>query len=203
MKMKKTILLIGLTMATIAPSFGQGFLNFSWFGNGTQGIRIDAFSNPASQLPGWYVSGDYSVQAFMAAGAGQPQGSLVPIAAAKTVFIGGATTTAAGSPTTDGSGLWQGPVADTGLPTGAATIQVRAWYDPNHNTTFDQALALGLNSGRSSLLNITLVGNTDPTINSLDTVGMAPFTVGIIPEPSTLALAGLGAAALLFFRRRK
>ena len=141
----------------------------------------------------------------MAAGAGQSIGSLVPIAAAKAVFIGGATTTAAGAPNVDGSGLWQGPVTDTGLAQGAATIQVRAWYDPNHNTSFGQALAAGVNGGKSALYNITLVGNTDPTINSLDTVGMAPFNVGILscPEPSTFALAGLGAAALLFFRRRK
>jgi hypothetical protein len=37
----------------------------------------------------------------------------------------------------------------------------------------------------------------------LDTVGMAPFGIGFLPEPSTFALAGLGAAALLIFRRRK
>jgi len=30
-----------------------------------------------------------------------------------------------------------------------------------------------------------------------------PLLIGIVPEPSTLALAGLGAAALMIFRRRK
>jgi len=201
--MKKTILLIGLTMATIAPTFGQGFMNFSWFGNGTTGQQIAAPSNPSSQLPGWFLAGDYSVQAYMAAGAGQAEGSLLPIAGAKTVFIGGATTTAAGGPTSDGSGLWQGPVVDTGLALGAATIQVRAWYDPNHNTTFAQAVSAGLNAGSSAILNINLVDNTSPLVQSLDSVGMAPFTVSAVPEPGTFALAGLGAAALLIFRRRK
>jgi len=201
--MKKTILLIGLTMATIAPTFGQGFINFSWFGNGTQGIQIGSGSNPAAQLPGWYLSGDYSVQAYMATGSGAPLASLLPVAAAKTVFIGGTTTTAAGTPTSDGSGLWQGPVVDTGLALGAATIQVRAWYDPNHNTTFAQAVQAGVNTGSSAILNINLVDNTSPLVQSLDSVGMAPFTVSAVPEPGTFALAGLGAAALLIFRRRK
>jgi len=38
-----------------------------------------------------------------------------------------------------------------------------------------------------------------PPINT----GMAGFKLTAIPEPSTMALAGLGAAALLIFRRRK
>src|SRR5260221_14754130 len=88
-KMKKTILLIWITMANITPTFAQGYINFSWFGSGnpTAGVRIGSFSNPSSQLPGWYVSGDYSVEAWMAAGANQPFGSLVPIASTREEFF--------------------------------------------------------------------------------------------------------------------
>src|SRR5438876_5634264 len=198
--MKKTILLIGLTIASL-PMFAQGFLDFSWTAG--SGIRIGPFSNPSSQLPGWYLAGDYSVQAFMATGAGAAEISLVPIAATRTTFLGGATTTATGGPNTDGSGLWFAGAQDTGLPTGPATIEVRAWYDPNHNTRFDQAVALGVNYGMSFVYNINLVSTTDPTIQSLDSIHMAAFTVPTVPEPSTFALAGLGAAAMLIFRRRK
>lgn len=192
-------------MAAIAPTFAQGYINFSWFGSGnpTAGVTIVAPSNPSSQAAGWYVSGDYSVEAYMAAGAGAAEGSLVPIASTKTVFIGGATTSAAGSPGTDGSGLIQGPVADTGFAVGAATIQVRAWYDPGHNTTYAQAVAGGLNNGKSTLYTINSTGQTDPTVPSLDNINFAAFTVTSVPEPSTFALAGLGAAALVIFRRRK
>jgi len=203
--MKKSLLLIGFSMAAVVPTFAQGFINFSWFGSGnpTAGVQIGPASNPSSQLQGWYVAGDYSVEAYMAAGAGAPEGSLVPIASTKTVFIGGATTTAAGSPGVDGSGLIQGPVADTGLPIGTDTIQVRAWYDPNHNTTYNQAVAVGVNTGVSALYNITSTGQTDPTVPSLDTIGFAAFTIPQVPEPSTFAVAGLGAAVFVIFRRRK
>ena len=191
-------------MASLS-SFAQGFLNFSWFGSGnsTAGVRIAAPSNPSSQLPGWYVSGDYSVEAYMAFGTGQAEGSLVPIASTRTIFIGGATTTMNGSPATDGSGLIQGPIADSGLATGDASLQVRAWYDPNHNTTYDQANALGLNVGKSTIYTINLRGQTDPTVQTLDDISFQQFTVSSVPEPSTFALAGLGAAAMLIFRRRK
>ena len=43
------------------------------------------------------------------------------------------------------------------------------------------------------------------TPGSLSGLGTTPLTLnsgGVVPEPSTFALAGLGAAALLFFRRR-
>jgi len=188
-------------MAAVVPTFAQGFIDFSWTAG--SGIRIGTQSNPSSQQPGWFVAGDYSVQAFMATAAGVPEASLVPIAAARTTFLGGMTTSATGNPGADGSGLWFAGAQDTGLPTGPATIEVRAWYDPNHNTSFDQAFNLGLNTGKSAVLNITLTSSTDPTIQSLDSVGMAAFTVSSVPEPSTFALAGLGAAAMLIFRRRK
>jgi hypothetical protein len=205
-KMKKTILLIGLTMATIVPTFAQGYLDFSWTAG--SGIQIGSPSNPSSQQPGWYLGGDYSVQAYMAVGS-VGEGSLQPIAAAKTTFLGGATTVApsgsGGSPATDLAGLWFAGAQDTGLAIGADTIQVRVWYDPNHNSTYEAALAAGLNTGKSALLSITTVSSTDPTIKSLDSIGLQAFAVGaaVVPEPSTFALAGLGAAALLIFRRRK
>ena len=193
-------------MASLS-ALAQGFISMNWFGGGdpTVGIKIGSPSNPSSQLPGWFVSGDYSVEAYMASGTGVAESSLTPASNTKTTFIGGATSSASGSPATDGSGLFQAGAQDTGLPLGADTIQIRAWYDPNHNTSYEQALAAGLNTGKSAVLSINGVTSTDPTIQSLDDIHMAAFTVSasVVPEPSTFALAGLGAAAMLIFRRRK
>jgi len=53
-------------------------------------------------------------------------------------------------------------------------------------------------SGVFSIQNVGGVVNSPPNIT-----GMPSFSVYIVPEPATMALAGLGAAALLIFRRRK
>lgn len=54
--------------------------------------------------------------------------------------------------------------------------------------------------GASGPITITLGGGTLPPANL---EGLQAFTVSIIPEPSTIALAAIGGAALLFLRRRK
>lgn len=49
---------------------------------------------------------------------------------------------------------------------------------------------------------ISFTPNTTPSPNS-NLQGLAGFNLVPVPEPTTLALGGLGAAALLLFRRRK
>ena len=200
--MKKLFLLTGFSLATMAPAFAQGYINFTWI-NGT-GITIAAPSNPSTQLPGWFCGSDYTVQAYMATGAGQPESSLAPVGSCKTTFLGNATS-ASGGPEFNGEGLWASPAfSNTGYAVGVVdTIQIRAWYSGGGATTFQAALLAGVNVGKSSLYSITPKANTDPTALSMDDIGLQAFTVAsIIPEPSTFALAGLGAAALWIFRRR-
>ena len=55
--------------------------------------------------------------------------------------------------------------------------------------------------GSTSVFSIVLAANTNPI--QPDVHGMSALVLDPIPEPSTFALAGLGAAALLIFRRRK
>ncbi len=197
--MKKTLILTASIVALTVSSFAQGNFSMVYY-DGANGITIGSPASPAAT--GWYLSDDYSVEAYMAAGAGQSEGSLLPIAASLMAFIvpgpTAAITTAA-----DGGGQWYGSVVDTGLAIGTATIQLRAWYNGGSYATYDLALAGGVNVGKSSLYDIALKANTDPTVLDMNGIGMASFTVQAVPEPGTLVLAGLGLASLFIFRRRK
>jgi len=91
-----------------------------------------------------------------------------------------------------------------------------------------QMLYLVLNGANTSYLNATALGISDPFLNKVGssagdgnsdfvqsgdtdevtsgTTGPAQFfvdSVGTVPEPTTLALAGLGGLSMLFLRRRK
>jgi len=199
---KKLFLITAFTLATMASAFSQGYIDFTFLIG--PGITIAAPSNPSSQLPGWFCGSDYTVQAYMASGAGALEGSLTPVANLKTTFLGNVTS-AGGGPTFNGEGLWAGnPNTDSGYAAGAVdTIQVRAWYSGGGITTYEAAALVGVNHGKSSLYNITPVTFGTPDPPSMDTIGLQAFTVSvIIPEPSTFMLTGLAAAALWLFRRR-
>jgi hypothetical protein len=89
----------------------------------------------------------------------------------------------------------------TSMPAGAYTMMARAWFNGGQYANYDAAKAAGRNTGYS-IFNLTATAFPAGAPNTIFT----PFTVGsagTVPEPSTFALAGLGAAALLLFRRRK
>lgn len=119
----------------------------------------------------------------------------------------GATLTAQGSPTTFRTGAAAGfvnpaTVTLTGIAADAASavMQLRVW-DNTGGATYDTATV----KGASPVFVVNAIGGTlnpAPSLNALvsfNATGGGP----VIPEPSTFALAGLGAAALLIFRRRK
>jgi hypothetical protein len=64
------------------------------------------------------------------------------------------------------------------------------------------AWAFGLiAAGNSGPFNVSAIGGTQNSAPTL--TGLQSFNLYFIPEPTTFALAGLGASATLIFRRRK
>jgi len=203
--MKKLLLTLAVVAVSAVTVFSQGQVTFGNVASGN-GVTINAdpaFAAPGQGAPGAFVGATYSVQLLWA-----PQGTYADTAAFLAAVVGSSGSvafygTTGGGPGSDGAGLFDGGVvptpAGTTMPAGAYTMAARAWFNGGTFNTFDLARAGGANFGYSQLFNINAV--VFPATPATTT--FAPFTVGVVPEPSTFALAGLGAAALLLFRRRK
>lgn len=103
---------------------------------------------------------------------------------------------------TDGffGGYFIGPTLNIAsvAPGGQAQFIVRAW-DTSTGATWESATVRG-QSAPTDL--VTLGGAGVPPSTPAELLGLSSFNLTIVPEPTTFALAGLGAAALLIFRRR-
>jgi hypothetical protein len=176
--MKKTLVTMVAAVAFAAASYGQGTINFV----NTAGslIQIDGVNATAAQgvkieLLG-AAPGVTDAGLFQLAGAAANVG--VPLAGR---FSGGIRTI---------NGI---------APGGAASILVRAYVGESYETANVR--------GISSILSFASTGNplSEPpgTAAALVDGGFTGLNLTIVPEPSSMALAGLGAAALVFFRRRK
>lgn len=218
--MKKTIL-TALAMVCAAGAFAQGTVIF----NNRNGITTHVYSGGNSQIRGNSAADNPS-------GSTVYPGLLIGTAgglAAGTTFaslLGAAGTVPEGSPlllaasgggvTTFRTGAAAGNIVATtatfnnipkDAPTG--TFQMVAWDNSSglysNWTLASQAWQAGLiAAGSSALFTFNLIGgdvNTPPIWGNA--IGVSSFNIYTIPEPSTMALAGLGAAALVIFRRRK
>jgi hypothetical protein len=180
--MKKLILTVALGVAC-ASAFAQGQLNFSNFGSGANAPWFDAdgttkLAGAGFQADLWWAAGTVTDSSVLVA-LGQPANF-----ASSGYFLGGSRTI-------------------TGQ-TGTITGQVRVW-DTAHGSSWTQAsTAAGAHVGESALFQISL---TQPptTPNSLTGLNGQTLVLRVVnvPEPSTIALAGLGLAGLLVIRRRK
>jgi len=89
---------------------------------------------------------------------------------------------------------------------GVATLRLQIWFDGSSpNGLWPNYAAAALGGGQVHTVDfLQNTGNPPLTppgpLNGMPDVHLA---VSIVPEPSTLALAGLGLASLLVYRRRK
>jgi hypothetical protein len=208
--MKKIVTMAACAFWMSLSGYGQGFL---WFDNvtttpGPAPVTISALPgsfNPANGQPGSFVGSDYTASLYYLNGNVTDQavfdGSNPELFAPADIAFSG--TTGVGpdhGPDLDGAGLFAYGIVH--LPTtGIVTVQVRAWYNGRGlYTSYAQALAAGQDVGESNPVSLFLATGTafPPPLD-----GLLPFTVGIVPEPSTLALFGLGGFAFFVLRRRK
>jgi hypothetical protein len=217
----KKLILAAITVTTAASVFAQGTVIFNnrlggishvWAGGTSQVQGNTAADTPAGSTvyatPPYVLIGTVGglnpsttfAQLLAAPGSGAAEASLVP--------SGGTTTFRTGA----GSGnIVQ--ITDTlnNIPKDSAfaTFEMVAWDNSSGlYPTWAQASAAiasgtALLAGRSAPFTVASIGgdvNTPPNL-----VGLTSFNIftTTVPEPTTVTLAGLGAAALLIFRRRK
>jgi len=206
--MKKALVaaILGIALrATVAH--GQGFIvmeNYKLVGGTTPvfaGITYDS-SGGAAKV-GKFVgaaSGFKTDLLFSLDG-----GATYTLAAGSQTPIFG-TSVDGGTPTTDGAGSFLGgTVTIPGYTSGAVNFKVEAFNGSSYAATTGPT---GF-KGQSAAFSIPSL-NTNPALPSGDLLnlsgttiqGLQAFTVGV-PEPGIFALASIGAAGLLAFRRKK
>jgi len=204
--MKKLLLTLTVVTASALTMYGQGRVLFNNLSS-TVGITVRSVAQGGNQGPdggaaGAAVGANYSAQLLWAPVGTYTEATFLAAvlgSSAAVPFIG---TTGGGGPLVDGSGLFDGgtipnPLGTT-MPAGNYTMMARAWFNTGF-ATYDLAKAGQKNTG-------FVIFNQSATAfpAGAPNTTFPDFLVGAtIPEPSTFALAGLGAAALLLFRRRK
>jgi len=212
--MKKTLLIVSLMAGATSAVFGQGAIAWGNQAGGRFPIYGPDPSNPSASLTGQSSVGNptgstvYGGPLLQGTGftfdvwagtTAQTEGSLVLID--ETTFR---TATANVLP----AGLVNGGTTTVpGVTAGqTAHYEIRVWDNKGGTlTTWAAALLGGTAMGESAILTSAPLGGslTDGTPVSNPSTTFTSFNISAVPEPTTFALAGLGAAALLIFRRRK
>lgn len=180
--MKKLLLSSTLLVGLAAGAFAQGFISLDNIQN--TGTSPSATTNGLFFLGNALTHGDLNAAFY----GGTDSANLSLIAS----FSGAA---AAGTGAF-GDGTFLDPTGNSyAIPgsTSTAFFRIEAWMGTA--TSFANATIKGQSSVFANPVAVS--PNTPP-----DFVNM-PAVIIAVPEPSTFALAGLGAAALLIFRRRK
>lgn len=222
--MKKTLIAALAIGAVTLSSQAQGYFNFSTAKNfvydvfTTQGTSVVA---PGTVKVGFIWTTGSTTLPFSSAG--QPISATTPISgltwgALSTLTTSGGWTwavnngssalatvndTAAG--VTKGNINYNGSASFqvTGTPSGGNVSVIMVGWDANYATP-QLASAAGAALGVSDLFTYADGASSGSPISSFGNSGATPFgVVAAVPEPTTIALAGLGGLGLMALRRKK
>jgi len=195
--MKKSLILAVLGLAVgVASSFGQGSIAFNtYLANGSSGFQV-TYGTPSNGTAGTAVDGTFT---------GELLYSLTQITDVKGTDVTSVTPAlnagwTVGSTATSGVnnplGYFKGN--NLVLPTytsGTVYFELVAFNGADYNSSTVR--------GHSASFTATMAtGQTLPDPNQINAMGSG-FSVFTVPEPSTLALAGLGLAAFAAYRRKQ
>jgi len=203
--MKKTLLTLGFVAISIA-AFAQGKILIE---NVNQPVFLGATTLPADAA---FANTILPYDSAFGGGVdnGLPSGKVIQFG----LYGGSSLTLLTVLPVNSGAGNDFGQIASvnftlpSGFPSGtAANFQVKLWDAPYASLEAQEFAATLDYFYVSPVFQVTpgAVANNSIAGGSFTTwaAGNMVLQLPAVPEPSTFALAGLGAAALLIFRRRK
>jgi len=193
-----TTLIAAATSGFITKAHGQGAILFANFDGGSLNAPVTFAmtytTGGISGVAGEKVGSEFSADLLYSLDGGASYNFLTQTAAGAgssypTAFSGTDGNDASGA------GYFIGPaVSIPGYSSGSITFIVRAYSGP----TFANSAWFG----ESAPFTMSSISTGTESLSHFS--GLAPFNVvWFIPEPSTFALAGLGAAGLIAFRRKK
>jgi len=214
--MKKIALTLGL-LAGATAAYSQGTLNWSDYQTGTYSITV--WSTPTSPSVNNLGNSAIDTPAGNAVYTGVPTGpgfeaglyvGATPAAVTTAILSGLPVATSA----MQAGGGWDYSGSETATvpfaPGANVYVAIGAWSTTTGNpTSYATALAAGDNVGFSVTSTSTLEVGGTPSVgtpiipSTLTGSGITDFTVGPVPEPSTIALGVMGASAFLMRLRRK
>jgi len=208
--MKKALVagILGIAL-NVASSYGQGYIAFASYtlvnGGNTPVYSGVTYGAGSGALTGKYVGAAQGWKADLLFSLdGGATFTLEPGSQTPFYINGGVPSQDGGSPTTDGAGVFAGPtLIIPGYTSGPVSFITEAYNGSSFgSSTFNGKSAVFTLSSlvtNPALPPSTILDNNDTTTIN----GMKSFTVAPVPEPSIFALAGLGAAGLMAFRRKK